>query len=173
MEFSELLGRRRSIRAFESRPVEPGKVQAILEAADIAPSAGNLQAYRMVCVTDPQVRAALAEASFGQAFVAQAPVVIVFLADPERAARQYGDRGRSLYGVQDATIACAHAHLRAADLGLGSVWVGAFDDGAVARAVKASRDFTPVAVLPIGYPAESPRPRPRRGVKSLVSYDRA
>jgi len=173
MEFRELIRRRRSVRAFERRAVEPGKVREILEAADIAPSAGNLQAYRMVCVTEPSVRKALAEASLGQSFVAQAPVVIVFLADPGRASKRYGERGRSLYCIQDATIACAHAHLRAADLGLGSVWVGAFDDGAVARAVGAPPGLVPVAVLPLGYPAESPGPTPRRGVDDLVSREKA
>ncbi len=169
MEYSELLKRRRSVRSFENRPVDPAGVRAILEAADAAPSAGNLQAYRMVCVTDPRVREALAAAALGQEFVAQAPVVIVFLADPGRAAAVYGDRGRDLYSVQDATIACAHAHLRAADLGLGSVWVGTFDPGAVARAVGAPRGLVPVAVLPVGHPAETPAPSRRRGLGDLVS----
>ncbi len=173
MEFRELLERRRSVRAFEPRAVEPDKIRAILEAADLAPSAGNLQAYRMVCVTDPAVRKSLAAASFNQGFVARAPVAIVFLADPGRAARRYGDRGRFLYSVQDATIACAHAHLRAADLGLGSVWIGAFDDGAVARAVGAPGGLVPVAILPVGYPAESPAPAPRRGIDDLVTYEKA
>ncbi len=173
MEFKELLSRRRSVREFDPRPVEPEKLREILEAADIAPSAGNLQAYRMVCVTDPSVRKALAQAAFNQTFVARAPVSIVFLADPARAARRYGERGRRLYCIQDATIACAHAHLRAADLGLGSVWIGAFDDDAVAQAVKAPDDLIPVAILPVGYPAESPPPAPRRGVKDLVSYEKA
>lgn len=173
MEFEELLRRRRSIRDFETRPVEPEKIRALLEAADLAPSAGNLQAYRMVVVTDRAVRRSLAEAAYGQEFVARAPVSIVFLADPGRAAGRYGERGRSLYSVQDATIACAHAHLRAADLGLGSVWVGAFDDAAVARAVGAPPGLRPVAVLPVGYPAESPPPRPRRGIDGLVTYEKA
>lgn len=172
MEFRELLERRRSVRDFEARPVEPEKVRALLEAADRAPSAGNLQAYRMAVVTDRDVRRALAEASFGQDFVARAPVVIVFLADPDRASGRYGERGRALYCIQDATIACAHAHLRAADLGLGSVWVGAFEERAVARAVGAPPGLRPVALLPVGYPAEAPPPRPRRGPGELVLRER-
>ncbi len=173
MEFQALLQQRRSIRAFEPRPVEPEKVRAILEAADAAPSAGNLQAYRMVCVTDPAVRRALAAAALGQGFVAEAPVTIVFLADPAWASSRYGEPGRRLFCIQDASIACAYAQLRAADLGLGSVWVGAFDERAVSRAVGAPGDLVPVAVLPVGYPAESPGPTPRRGIKDLVTYKMA
>jgi nitroreductase len=172
MDFLELMKKRRSIRAFEARPVEPGKIQAVLEAADAAPSAGNLQAYRMVCVTEPSGRRALAAAALGQGFVAEAPVAIVFLADPTVASSRYGEPGRRLFCIQDATIACAYAQLRAADLGLGSVWVGAFDENAVSRAVDAPRDLLPVAVLPIGYPAEDPGPTPRRGIAGLVSREK-
>jgi nitroreductase len=172
MEFNELLKKRRSIRAFEPRPVEAAKLQSVLEAADAAPSAGNLQAYRMVCVTDRSVLRALAAAAHGQGFVAEAPAAIVFLADPGYASSRYGEPGRRLFCIQDATIACAYAQLRAADLDLGSVWVGAFDEGAVSRAVEAPRDLVPVAVLPLGYPAEHPGPAPRRGIAGLVSRDR-
>lgn len=167
MEFTELIHTRRSVRAFESRPVEPEKLAAVLEAANLAPSAGNLQAYEIYKVTAPKVRAALAHAA-DQPFVAQAGVVLVFFANPGRSARKYGARGQHLYAPQDATIAVAYAQLAATDLGLATVWVGAFDDAAVTVAIGAPEDWVPIAILPIGYAAESPAPRPRRGVADLV-----
>ena len=172
MEFEELLRQRKSVRSFGPRPITEGELSAILAAINIAPSAGNLQAYEVVCVQDGTTKKALAEAALGQSFVADAPVVLVFLANPARSSRKYGTRGAHLYCVQDATIACAFAHLRVADLGLASVWVGAFDDDAVAAAVGAPEGLLPVAMLPIGQGAESPRPRPRRGEADLVSHER-
>lgn len=167
MEFRELIYARRSVRAFEDRPVETEKLNAVLEAASRAPSAGNLQAYEIYKVTSPRARAALARAA-DQPFVAQAQVALVFFANPGRSARKYGARGRNLYALQDATIAAAYAQLAASDLGLATVWVGAFNDTAVTAAVGAPGDWIPIAILPIGYGAESPGPSPRRSLDELV-----
>ncbi|MBI4678070.1 MAG: nitroreductase family protein [Elusimicrobia bacterium] len=168
MEFERLIQERRSIRAFGPRPVKPETIDAVLRAAGSAPSAGNLQAYEVVCVREAGRRLALAEAAFGERSVSAAPVVLVFFAHPKRSERRYGARGAGLYCVQDATIACAFAHLAAADLGLGSVWIGVFDDAAVCAAVSAPAGLKPVAMLPVGHPAESPAPRKRRHLGDLV-----
>jgi nitroreductase len=167
MEFADLLKLRHSVRAFEATPVEPEKLSAVLEAADSAPSAGNLQAYEIYLVTTPRIRAALARAA-KQSFIAEAPVLLVFFANPGRSARKYGARGKELYAPQDAAIAATYAQLRATDLGLASVWVGAFDDDAVCDAVSAPAEWVPAAILPIGYPAEEPEPSPRRSVADLL-----
>jgi nitroreductase len=167
MEFSQLIHARRSVRTFAGRPVEHAKLGAILEAACLAPSAGNLQAYEIYQVTSARARAALARAA-DQAFVALAPICLAFFANPGRSARKYGARGRDLYALQDATIAACYAQLTATDLGLASVWVGAFDDSAVTAAIGAPGDWVPVAILPIGYAAEEPEPTPRRTVDDLV-----
>jgi nitroreductase len=86
---------------------------------------------------------------------------------PSAAAAKYQERGARLYAIQDATIACAFAMLAATALGLGTVWVGAFDDAAVQR-VLGCHALLPVAILPIGYPAEEPEPTPRRSLADLV-----
>lgn len=99
-------------------------------------------------------------------FVAQAPMVLVFCANQARSPAKYRERGASLYAIQDATIACAFAMLAATALGLGTVWVGAFDAAAVQRV--GCHDLLPVAILPIGYPAEEPEPTPRRSLTDLV-----
>jgi len=168
MDFFELIQKRHSIRAFTSQTVEPEKLQAILEAANRAPSAGNLQAYEIYLVSDPARLHLLARAALEQDFIAQAPLALVFCAHPARSSRKYGRRGTTLYCIQDATIACTFAHLAAATLGLASVWVGAFDDGAVRQAIGVEDNLLPVAILPVGYPAEKPQPTSRRPLSDLV-----
>ena len=168
----KVIAGRRSVRAFKPDSVDERDLNLILEATASAPSAGNLQAYNVVVVTDSAIRRELARACWGQDFVAEAPVVLVFLADPKRSARVYGRRGAGLYALQDATIACTFAMLAAHALGYGTCWIGAFDDSAVLRAVGASESgLIPVAVLPIGRPAETPRTTSRRRAKDVFRKD--
>jgi nitroreductase len=166
--FFELLQARRSVRVYADRPIREDQLQSILGAARSAPSAGNLQAYEIMVVTDMATKQRLVQASLQQQFIAQAPVVLAFLAHPERSAARYRRRGSELYSVQDATIACAYAQLAATALGLGSVWVGAFDEAAVVAALEAEPVWRPIALLPLGYAAESPPPTPRRHLNDLV-----
>jgi nitroreductase len=168
MDFFELIEARRSVRMYRPEPVEEEKLEAILKAANLAPSAGNLQAYEIYLARERAVRVALARAALDQWFVSEAPVALVFCADPERSAGRYGRRGARLYAVQDATIACSFAMLAATALGLATVWVGAFDDEGVRRAVGAPEGRQPVAILPVGYAAERPAPAPRRPLEELV-----
>ena len=170
MDFFDVVRERQSIRAFTDRPVEPDKLQSILEAANRAPSAGNLQAYEIFVITRRTTLRSLAAASLGQEFVAQAPVALAFCAHPGRSSRKYGRRGTVLYSVQDATIACAYAQLAATALGLATVWVGAFDDGAVQESIGIGEDLLPVAILPIGYAGEKPDRTSRRSLASLVHH---
>lgn len=168
MDVFECIQQRRSIRAYQDRPIPEEALRRILEAINAAPSAGNLQAYKVFLIRDAARRRALAGASYNQDYVAQAPVVLVFCTDAARSASKYGRRGERLYCLQDATIACAYAQLAAVALDLGTVWIGAFDDDAVIRALNLPRGLHPVAILPIGYPDESPAPRPRRALEDLV-----
>jgi nitroreductase len=168
MDFFEVVQRRRSVRKFSDVRVEPLKLERILEAANRAPSAGNLQAYEIVVVRDAERRRALVTASGDQWFVGQAPVVLVFCAHPSRSASRYGERGEGLYAVQDATIACTYAMLAATALGLGTVWVGAFQEARVRAPLNLPESWLPVAILAVGYPAERPAPSPRRDLGELV-----
>jgi nitroreductase len=170
MEFFNAVRARRSVRAFSAQPVETKKLQQILDAANRAPSAGNLQAYAIYAVTKHAALNALVGAARGQEFIAQAPVALVFCSDPARSAQRYTQRGISLYCIQDATIACAYAQLAATALGLASVWVGAFDEDAVRQAIGVGNELRPVAILPIGYAAEEPAQRTRRAQSDLVRY---
>lgn len=168
MDFAELIEVRHSIRAFEEQEVERTKLEEILQVARRAPSAGNLQAYKVVVVRAPSLRRRLARAALDQDFVAEAPVVLVFLADPLASGVKYGRRGQTLYAIQDATIACAYAQLAACDAGLGACWVGAFHEEEVRGALGLGQDLRPVALLPLGYPAEVPEITSRRALSEMV-----
>ena len=161
MEFFETLQARQSIRAFSQESLEPELVGKILEAINSAPSAGNLQAFEVYLVTSNELRRKLAKTASDQAFLAQAPAVLVFCAHPARSQGRYGERGAELYSLQDATIACTYAMLAATALGLSSVWVGAFEEKEVGRVLGLPGEYRTVALLPVGKGAESP-PRPSR-----------
>lgn len=168
MDFFEVINQRHSIRAYQNKPVEPEKLQQILQAVNKAPSAGNLQAYEVYLLCDDKHKASLVTAAGDQEFLMQAPIVLVFCTHASRSASRYGDRGVDLYCVQDTTIACTFAMLAATALGLSTVWVGAFDEDDVRYIINAPRACRPVAMLPIGYAAASPRNRPRRSLNDLV-----
>ena len=167
MDYFDLIKARRSIRSFTTQPVEPSKLGQILEAANSAPSAGNLQAYEIYLVTAEQTRHALGRAS-NQDFIAVAPVILAFCTNPAQNEWRYAQRGTQLYTVQDATIACTYAMLAATALGLATVWIGAFDDKSVRQILAAPAQQLPVAMLPVGYPAEQPERRGRRSLDELV-----
>ena len=167
MEFFEVLASRHSVRKFKEKEVEEEKLQKILEAANSAPSAGDLQAYEIVVVRDKTEKDKLSSAAYEQQSIAQASVVLIFFAHPDRSSGKYGRRGAELYCIQDVAIAAAYAQLAASALGLGCVWVGGFDEKEVAKVVNAKPNLRPVSILPIGYPAEQPRTTPRRGLGDI------
>jgi nitroreductase len=165
--FFELIETRHSVRAFRDKAVDWQTIRRIIAAADLAPSAGDLQAFHVVVVERGQTKAALAAAALGQDFIAAAPVALVFFADPARSQAKYAQRGASLFCIQDATIAAAYAQLAAAELGLASCWIGAFREQPVAEALAAPSGLRPVAIIALGYPAEAPHRPPRRPLESL------
>jgi nitroreductase len=151
-------------------PVETEKLYAILEMACAAPSAGDLQSYRIVVVRDPAERRALVHVAHDQAFIAEAPVCLVFCADPARSATTFGERGASLYAVQDATIAAAYAQLAIVAAGMGSTWVGYFEEDQVRAVLGLEPGLVPIALMSLGYPAELPEPSSRRRLDEVVGW---
>ena len=168
MDFFEVIDHRFSVRSFKSTAVDDATLQAILETANNAPSAGNLQAFEVVVIRDPGRKRQLAKASLDQLFIAEAPLALVFLANPDRNRAKYGSRGAELYSMQDATIACTYAQLAATASGLGTCWVGAFNEDKVREIVGAPNAWRPVAILPLGVPAEAAGVRERRALGDLV-----
>jgi nitroreductase len=171
-DFFETVRHRHSIRKYQpDMPVESGKLHAILEMACAAPSAGDLQAYRIFVVQDLGKRQALERAAEDQFFIAEAPVCLVFCADPRRSASTFGERGATLYAIQDTTIAAAFAQLAVVAAGMGSTWVGNFDEAQVQTVLGLQADLVPIALLSLGYPAEVPEPSPRRRLQEIVVFD--
>lgn len=168
MDFFTIVNERRSMRKYSNTPVEEEKLQKILETANKAPSAGNLQGYEIYLVRDLKMRQGLVKAAFDQEFLAESPVVLVFCANPSRVIERYQERGSELYCIQDATIACTFSMLAAKAMGLDSVWVGAFDEEIVRKILKIPDHLRPVALLPVGYAGKEPGIRPRRELQDLV-----
>jgi SagB-type dehydrogenase family enzyme len=137
----------------------------------MAPSAGNLQARDFIVVRDHDVIEELSAAAWRQHQVRDAPVVLVVCANYPRSAVKYGDRSL-LYAVQDATASVMNILLAVHSLGLGACWVGAFDESSVSEIMALPEDVRPVALIPVGYPDESPGVPPSLGLDAVVHRDR-
>ncbi len=171
MDVFEAVKGRRSIRAFESRGVPAELVEKLVDVARWAPSAGNIQPWEFIVVRNLGIKRRLVEAALGQGFVEEAPVVIIVCADEYRCLMGYGVRGKTLYCIQDTTAAVQNIHLAAYSLGLGTCWVGAFIEEEARKILKIPQGIRPVAIIPVGYPAESPLPRGRRPVSQIVHHE--
>jgi len=171
MNVFEAIKERRSIRSFKEQDVKEEDIEMLIEAARWAPSAGNIQPWEFIIVRRHELKKELAEAAFGQAFVEEAPIVIVVCADENRSFQGYSVRGKTLYCIQDTAAAIQNIHLTAHSLGLGTCWIGAFSEGETAKILKVPNGVRPVAIVPIGYPAESPAPRNRRPINQIIHYE--
>ncbi|MCX7806229.1 MAG: nitroreductase family protein [Planctomycetota bacterium] len=169
MDVFEAIRTRKSVRSFKDRPVEREKIEKLLEAARLAPSASNRQEWRFVVVTDPEKRKALAVAARNQAFVGQAPVVLACCAEPDNHVMSCG---QLCYPI-DVAIAIDHITLAAVELGLGTCWIGAFDEKEVKKLLGIPDAIRVVQLLPIGYPADpSPVAKKRLQLDKIVRWER-
>lgn len=168
MEVFEAIKTRRSIRAFTNEEVSKEEVRRLIDAARHAPSAGNIQPWEFVIVRDPQRKRRLAVAALDELFIEEAPVVIVVCANEAQSGMGYGARGVSLYCLQDTAAATQNMLLAACALGLGTCWVGAFREEDVRKVLKVPRGVRPVAVVPVGHPAEKPSPRMKRSIPEII-----
>lgn len=168
METLECIKSRRSIRKFLDIPVEIEKLGKILEAGQFSPSAGNIQDWRFIIVTDENVRQELGKACVEQYWAGSAPLVIVVCANPEKAKQFYHDMGEK-FSMQNAAAAIQSMLLAAHDQGLGSSWVGAFEDELVKRLLDIPDEVDVHAILPIGY-ADEHVPAPKRFNLEELTY---
>jgi hypothetical protein len=168
-QVSDAITGRRSIRSFRNAAVTDEQIGKILLAGQLAPSAGNLQGREFIVVRDTDTRHSLSDAALRQRFIGEAPVCIVVCTNLQRTKQKYGKRAE-LYVVQDTSASVMNMMLQACDLGLGTCWVGAFDEGEVAQVLGVPEGIRPVALLPIGVPDETPEARPRLG-KQIEHYE--
>lgn len=172
MDIDECIKSRRSVRKYRDKPIDWEKITIILDAGKFAPSAGNIQNWKFIVVRSDEIRKKLAKASFDQEWMQGAPVHIVIAAEPEKAGRFYGARGERLYTIQNCAAAVENMLLTATSLGLGSCWVGAFDESKVKRALNMVEDAVPQAIITIGYPDEKPEMPPRVELEHTVYLDK-
>ncbi|MFH1448118.1 MAG: nitroreductase family protein [Candidatus Micrarchaeota archaeon] len=169
MELQEAIVNRRSIRKYGQEQVSDEDLRKVLQSGMDAPSAGNLQSRHFYAVKDLAMRRGLASAAHGQHFISEAPVAIVVCVD-SRIDMRYGERGKNLYAVMDCAASVQNMMLTAHELGLGTCWVGAFDEREAARAINTSPYLRPVAILPLGKAAESPSPHKQKKFEDVCEF---
>ena len=153
MDVLEAISTRRSVREYSSRPIPADVMERMCQALRYAPSACNFQPWRFILVTDAELRRQVAQAANGQMWMADAPVTIVGCGLPEQAYKHMGGYGNS--AEIDVSIALDHLTLAAVAEGLGTCWIGAFDEKQVKRLLEIPRQVKPVAMTPLGYPASA------------------
>ena len=168
MDVMEAIKKRYSVRSYQDRVVETEKLDSVLEAARLAPSASNKQEWRFVVVRDKNIRQRLMQAAKDQAFVGQAPVVVACCAKTDSHVMTCGQQ---CYPV-DVAIAIEHMALKATEEGLGTCWVGAFYEDKVKEILGIPQDIRIVALLALGYPVKlRPSPKDRLRLKEIVMYE--
>lgn len=172
MDTMEAILKRRSIRKYKDIPVEQDKLVTILEAGRQAPSAGNIQEWKFVFVTEKSTISKIAEACLKQYWIETTPLVIVIVSNPEKSIQHYGERGK-IYAIQNCAAAAENMLLAATSVGLASCWVSAFDELMLKEALGIPERGTPQAVLTIGYADEevpTPFKTPLESVVFLQKY---
>jgi len=169
MDVISIIKSRRSIRKFKEDNIPDEVINNILESAIYAPSEGNLQPWKFYVVRDRSTKIQIAKAALEQFFISDAPVNIVVCADLT-ATSPYGARGINLYCIQSTAAAIQNILLTAHSLGLGTCWVGAFDEEEVSKILKLTSSLRPVAIIPIGYPGENPLTPGRKKVSKVTKF---
>ena len=168
MDVIEAIKKRCSVRSYQDRAVEKEKLEIILEAARLAPSAGNRQEWRFIVVQDKNIRQRLMKAAKNQAFVGQAPVVIACCAEADNYAMTCGQLSYPI----DVAIAIEHMALKATEEGLGTCWIGAFYEDEVKKILGIPKEIRVVELLTLGY-ADKPclSRKDRLSLKEIVMYE--
>ena len=167
MEFSDLIQKRYSVRAYQPRPVEEEKLRQVLEAARLAPTAANRQPFQIVILTTAGREAEL-QRIYHRPWFVQAPLVLAMCAIPDEGWVRVDGK---VYTDVDAAIAMDHLVLAATDVGLGTCWVAAFDPAAAREVLGLPAGVEPVAFTPLGYAADQPREKQRKALSDLVRHE--
>ncbi|MDI6806621.1 MAG: nitroreductase family protein [Candidatus Aenigmarchaeota archaeon] len=160
MDVIEAIRKRRSIRKYVRKELSEELLKKLIEVAKLAPSAKNQQPWKLVIVKDDSIKEKLVEACMGQEFVGECSIFVAGVGDP-----------KFKWHVVDTAIALEHVALEAVELGLGSCWIGAFEEDEIKEILKIPKEMRVVACMTIGYPAEKPEQRPRKSVRELVSFN--
>ena len=168
MEYSDLIAARYSVRAYRPDPVEDEKLQAILEAARLAPVATNCQPFQLIVLPCAGRKEEIGRI-YRRPWFVQAPLVIAVCAISSQAWVREGDRFNAR--LIDAAIVADHLILAATNLGLGTCWIAAFNVEAARSVLRLPEEAEPVIFTPLGYPADEPGPKIRKPLTDLVRYE--
>lgn len=167
MEFHEVIKNRYSVRAYKSDNIEEEKLQRILEAARLAPTAANRQSFQLLVIRT-EGREAELQQIYPRPWFVQAPLIVCACGLPrENWVRKDGKN----YVDVDVAIVMDHLILAATNEGLGTCWIGAFDPDNARRILQLPADVEPIALTPLGYPADQPKPKQRKPLETLVRYE--
>jgi nitroreductase len=167
MDVFDAISQRSSVRAYKTTDVEEDKLKKVLEAARLSPSASNRQNWKFIVVKSKETKRKLVKAAFGQSFIGEAPVVIVACGTDSKAVMGCGQPTHTV----DVSIACAFMILQAQELGLGTCWIGAFDQDDTKKILNIPGHVRVVAVIPLGYPSHPPSQKFRKSLDQVVCFE--
>ncbi len=170
MELDKAINERFSVKSFTNRKIDPDSITKLLEAGGMAPSAGNLQDWKFVVVTDQAKKDEIARACMDQIWIGQASVLIVVCSDLTNLRRFYDERAE-VYGIEDCSAATENILLKATDMGINTTWVSAFDEEEIARIIRAPDSYKIVSVVALGYSDEKLDEKQRYDIRSLTYYE--
>lgn len=171
MELDECIAKRRSVRKFSTKEIPKDMLAKIIKAGTEAPTAGNLQDWRFIVISDDAQKKKVAAACEEQEWVADAGIIIVVCTDIRDIERFYGSHGKEVYSIQDASAAAENMVLKATDLGLGSCWIGAFDDARMKEILTLPGFVNPQVVLVFGYSTEKLMEKSHFNVEDVVHFN--
>ena len=169
MSILKVIKERRSVRGYRPDPIPEEVLLRVLDAARFSPSGKNLQPWKFILVREETLKRRLVEASGSQSFIAEAPVVIVACGFPDRCYSRMGNYMKSW--PVDVAIAVEHLILQAQEEGLGTCWIGAFEEREIKSILNIPNGVRVLALTPLGYPDENPASRGRKSLEEIVSYD--
>jgi nitroreductase len=171
MELDECIEKRASYRSYNDKKVAWEDLVAILNAARLAPSSGNLQNWSFIIIQKPELKEEIAKSALNQNWMIQAPVLIVVCSRLENIKRHYGERGEMLYSIQNCASAVNNILLKATDLGIASCWINSFDEDVIKRILKVPLGVRPQAIVTLGYSNEKIEKLKRYELDLLIHFD--
>ncbi len=167
----ELIKSRRNIKYFLPKFVSWEKIARVIDAGRHAPSSGNIQNWKFIVIFEMSQKQEIAGACYDQYEIIQAGALIVVCNEVDKVERYYGVRGERLYGIQNCAAAIQNMLLEAHSLGLGSRWIGGFDEEAIKSQLGIPEEIRPQAIVALGYPKEIP-PKPQKYPLESIIYFR-
>jgi nitroreductase len=173
MDFDEVIRKRKMVREYDKgKQISDKIIMKLIRNAHRAPSAGHTQVQEFIIIKDLAIKKKLRKAAVSQEYVEKAPVLIVVCSNTSRSISRYGNRGKQFYSIIDGAFASMLILLTATNEGIGTCFVGAFEDNKVSAILKLPEFVKPIGIICIGYPAEEPERFERISLSKLVYYDK-